>query len=394
MSGDQILRSLGALAFGLGAFTALRLGAAEILFEQDTVSSLKRAVSLQASFPEEAVAQRLSDLDPADAASYLNQIVRSINPRSSAAWIALGIGEEARGNHASAENDLRRAVAVDHQFEPAWTLANFYFRRGRRDAFWHWADRAVDLSVDRLAYSDLAPLLQLASGFESDPEKMLAHFSNAARLRPAYLNFLMAIGRLDAAHKVALDLTVDPATAPHLIDLADRQIHAGTPLAAIEVWNASSGLGRLDPGQDLVLSNGDLMRAPLNLGFDWRLMGGEGVEAGWKPSALDFHLSGSQPERCILLEQTIFLPPKRFRLHFDYKTGASPLRGLRWSLDDSISAEIPFTERWTEGIFDLPPMRGLHSLRLLYRREPGTTRAEGRIEIRNLRLNPVAGENP
>jgi len=383
------LRGVVAGLFSFAAFTAFRSGAAEIAFQQDTVASLQKAVFLQSTSPNEMVERRLGDLEPAQSGQHLERVVRFINPRSSAAWIELGLAEEAHGNAEAAESDLAQATQIDRQFLPAWTLANFYFRQGRGDAFWRWAARAVDLSVDRLAYSDLAPLLQLADRVEADPDKMLAHFPSAVRLRPAYLNFLIGSGRLNAAQKVALEMTADRTSAPHLLDLADRQIQAGNAAAALELWNASSGLGPLDPSAGRVLSNGDLLRAPLNLGFDWRLARLDGIDPRWRPSELDLQLSGSQPESCSLLEQTVFLPRKRFRLRFDYNTGAAPLRGLRWSLDDSVGREIPSSGQWTEDSFDLPLLKGLHSLRLVYRREPGTTRTEGHIEIRNLRLNLV-----
>jgi tetratricopeptide (TPR) repeat protein len=292
------LRSVVAGLFGFAAFTALRSGAAEIAFQQDTAASLQRAEFLQPASPNEMLERRLADLDPAQSGQRLERIVRFINPRSSAAWIELGLAAEARGNAEEAEGDLRQAAQIDRQFAPAWTLANFYFRQGRGDAFWPWAARAADLSVDRLAYSDLAPLLQLADSVEADPDKMLAHFPSAVRLRPAYLSFLMGSGRLNAAQKVALEMRADRANAPHLLDLADRQIQAGNPAAALEVWNASSGLGPLDPQAGRVLSNGDLAQAPLNLGFDWRLTRLDGVDPGWRPSELEFHLSNRNAAPC------------------------------------------------------------------------------------------------
>ena len=54
----------------------------------------------------------------------------SLNPRLSSAWIQLGLNAEADGNLPEAETDLLRAASVDHLYVPAWTLANFYFRRG------------------------------------------------------------------------------------------------------------------------------------------------------------------------------------------------------------------------------------------------------------------------
>jgi hypothetical protein len=178
----------------------------------------------------------------------------------------------------------------------------------------------------------------------------------------------------------------DRANDPYLLNLADRQLRAANTAAAIELWNIASGLGPIEPSAGRILTNGTLDRAPLNLGFDWRLGQAEGIASSWKPSELMFTFSGSEPENCVLLEQTIYLVPGHFRLRFDYLTRDAPAAGIRWSLDKTEGPLIEPSERWKEGAFEVPRTRGLAHLRLFYRREPGTTRAEGQIEIRNLRL--------
>src|SRR5208282_4476980 len=138
-----------------------------------------------------------------------------------------------------------------------------------------------------------------------------------------------------------------------------------------------------------ILTNGDLARAPLNLGFDWRLLETDGVAETWRPSELVFTFSGSEPEACAVLEQTLYLVPRHFRLRFDYLTGVLAPSGIRWSLDNIAGPLIEPSDRWGEGVFDIPRTKGLAHLRLIYRREPGTTRTEGRIELRNLRLESL-----
>ena len=113
------LRSVVAGLFGFAAFTALRSGAAEIAFQQDTAASLQRAEFLQPASPNEMLERRLADLDPAQSGQRLERIVRFINPRSSAAWIEIGLAAEARGNAEEAEGDLRQAAQIDRQFAPA-----------------------------------------------------------------------------------------------------------------------------------------------------------------------------------------------------------------------------------------------------------------------------------
>ncbi len=376
----RILSFGGVLFFGLAALAAIRLAVAETVLRQDTSEAIERAIAILGPTPVAAYEERRAEIDAPNARDALKHAVAA-NPRSSEAWIQLGMIEESGGNFASAERCLLEASRVDRQYLPAWTLANFYFRRANRALFWTWADRAA-----ALAYDDLRPLLQLCDQFETEPFRMLAHFGDARRLRPAYLDFLIGENRLNAAYEVAKGMRDDPANDPLLIDLADREVRAGNAVPAIELWNAASGFSPIKPPEGRVLTNGDLARAPLNLGFDWRLVATEGVAETWRPSELVFTFSGSQPEACVLLEQTIYFVPRHFRLRFDYLTGVAAPSGVRWALDDKAGPPIEPSDRWREGVFGVPRTSGLARLKLIYLREPGTTRTEGRIELRNLRL--------
>lgn len=371
----------GILFFGFAAFAALRLAVAETIFRRDTVDDVRRAIAIQETAPSAEFEERLAELDPANASDALERAVVA-NPRASAAWISLGLIEDNARDANAAERSLLRAAQVDHQYLPAWTLSNFYFRRANRELFWTWADRAASLT-----YDDFRPLLRLADQFEPDPDRMLRHFQDVRRLRPSYLSFLIGDKRLGAAQQVAREMSNDRANDPQLIDLADRQLQAGNAIAAIELWNVASGFGPLEPAAGRILTNGDLARAPLNLGFDWRLGQMDGVIQRWRPSELLFTLSGSQPETCVLLEQTIYLVPRNFRLRFDYMTGKVPPTGIHWALDNREGPGIEPSDQWREGQFDVPRTHGLAHLKLFYRRESGTTRTEGSIEIRNLRLD-------
>ena len=59
---------------------------------------------------------------------------------------ALGLAKERAGDFEGAARDLLRAAEVDRQYLPAWTLANFYFRRGDRPAFRNWVRRSAELA--------------------------------------------------------------------------------------------------------------------------------------------------------------------------------------------------------------------------------------------------------
>jgi hypothetical protein len=376
-----ISRLLVVVLCGMAALAAIRLAIAETLFREDTPAAVKRAIAMQGAFPSAPYLERLAELDPAQTRAALERVI-TMNPRSSAAWISLGMWEESAGDAGAAERCLLRAARIDRQYLPAWTLTNFYFRQGNRERFWEWAKPAAEL-----AYDEFPPLLGMCDQFEADPARMLEHLGDARRLLPAYLSFLMAQNRLDAAQTVARRMWEDRANDPYLIRLADRQLRAGNTAAAVELWNVASGLDPIGPPAGRILSNGNLAHAPLNLGFDWRLGQAQGIASNWRPSELIFILSGSQPETCVLLEQTICPVPGHFHLRFDYMTRDVVATGMRWRLEDRGEGPlIAPSERWREGVFEIPRSRRPAQLQLLYRREPGTTRAEGRLEIRNLRL--------
>ena len=377
---SRLLSGAGALLFGLAAFAAIRFAVAETIFRHDTSRAIRRAIVVQGSTSSAAFEERLAEIHALESREALERAVVA-NPRAASAWIALGLLQEGAGNFAAAERLLLQAARVDRQHLPAWTLANFYFRRANRRQFWPWAERTASLT-----YDDFRPLLRLCDQFEPDPDRMLAHFGDARRLRTVYLDFLIGENRLDAAQQVASGMRNDHANDPHLIDLADRQLRAGNADWAIKLWNAASGLPPIEPSAGKILTNGDLFRAPLNLGFDWRLVQNEGVAEIWMPSELVFTLSGSQPEPCVVLEQTIYLVSGHFRLRFDYMTRAQRPLGIRWALDNAEGPPIAQSDEWREGVFNLPRTQGIRHLRLFSRREPGNTRAEGRIELRNLRL--------
>ena len=346
--------------------------------------------------------EHLAELDPAPARAALGHAVEA-NPRSSSAWIALGLAAEREGDFPEAERSLLQAARVDRQYLPAWTLASFYFRRNNAPAFWPWAQRAAALSHD-----DVQALLKLCDLLEPQlqPGEVLDRLGESPRLERAYLDFLIRENRLGSAQQVARRILVAhaPIDTPRLMDFTDRQLHAGHVPAALEIWNAlaAARLFRFSPiGPSMPLTNGDLNSAPTGEGFDWRLPPAEGLNAEWHDSRLTFYFSGTQPETCAVLEQFLALDSRRYRLgvkyarsyrlRFEYSSAGMPSpTGMRWTLDSDEGSTLPPSETWrpAEWIFTGYP-ESTGRLRLVYQREPGTTRAEGRFEIRNLKLEAL-----
>jgi tetratricopeptide (TPR) repeat protein len=147
------------------------------------------------------------------------QAAVNLNPRLSSAWIQLGLNAEADGNLQEAETDLLGAARVDRLYLPAWTLANFYFRRGDPAKFWPWAERAA-----RLTFDDYRPLLRLAEALETSPQRVATRLGGSAPLLRAYLDLLIGAKRFDAAEQVAdlLAACHDPADRDRLAAFAER----------------------------------------------------------------------------------------------------------------------------------------------------------------------------
>lgn len=141
------------------------------------------------------------------------------SPRVISIALERGLELERDGNIASAERFLIEAARWDRQYQPAWTLANFYFRQGDTESFWKWAGRAAEM-----AYDNYRPLLRLACAIEDDPETIVARLGKRPKLVRALLDITIAEGRLDAAQQVGKMLAGfhDPADGPRLEALEER----------------------------------------------------------------------------------------------------------------------------------------------------------------------------
>jgi hypothetical protein len=377
------------LFFGFAASLTARLFTAEAVFERDTADAVRWAAL---SGNNATYYQRWADLEPARAQAALRGALKA-NPRASAVWIELGLMAEHSGDEAESARDLAQAAQVDRQYLPAWTLANYSFRRGDAAGFWPAAARAA-----ALAYDDLRPLLELCDRMEPDPGIALARLAGlrrSARLERAYLDLLIGKNRLEAAQAVARLMLARPSpeNTKRLTDFTERLIAAGGETPALEIWNGLGKFTKVGSPNGVVLTNGDFATSPSGAGFDWRLTAPPGLVARWNPSTLRFSFSGSEPEDCALLEQWIPLAVRRYRLSFEYQTAAMPAAtGLRWAITprDRAGYQSPGLASalsWQESRWSFAPEQaGLARMRFLYHREPGTARTDGRIELRHVRL--------
>jgi tetratricopeptide (TPR) repeat protein len=389
-------------ALGAGASWSVRLAWADYVFRLDTESSVGQAVALAPGSAEYHArwATLLEDTGREDAAgSELYEAVRA-DPQLAGAWIELGLRAENAGDATRAETYLARAGCADRMYATQWTLANFYFRHGQRDKFWHAAQRA--LRVGDVAAYDPAPLFRLCWKLTCDPATILERaIPNAGPLQARYLEFLMRENLTRAAKPVTQRVVAlgGEGDLGAVYEYCDRLITAGDACGALDAWNALCwrtlrGYRALAPKAGASLTNGDFANAPVEHGFDWRMPAAEGVtvERGGLPPRLWITLDGREPEACDLLQQVLAVAPARkYRLRFRYQTdGIGAPSGLRWRVSDVAGRAAIATdsgdlesEQETDGAmrFTVPAEVRLARLALVYRRAPGSTRIEGRVSL-------------
>jgi hypothetical protein len=383
-----VRRLLPAAFFLYGAAVAVRLGSAELFFRNGSLPQTQRALHALGATPNSSYIEHLADVDIARTEAHLRDALRQ-DPRLTRARIRLGLLEEQRGDISSAERTLLQAAHYDHQYLPAWTLANFYFRREDAASFWQWSRIAIQLSP-----ADDRPILRLASEWEPNPSALLARLEAGEQVAYPYLDLLTGAGRFDSAQKLARDLLGRPAVQEQrLLDLSVRQLEAGNVSWALEIWNAlAGGVGvRLNPDQGPLLP-ARVFEVRDGRGFHLKALTNPGVQAAWQSEGAVFSFEGTEPDLCFLLDQPFPAPQRRmrYRLHFEYK---SELTGVRWRLEDSESAALAANNNWqnNEWTTPVPPGKGRDGLRVLvlqlrYRRDAGTIPARGDFALRNLKL--------
>lgn len=329
----------GALALvvcaAVGLYWAVRYTIADWLSLDLDASDREHATKL---VPEAAVAWlRLADLRTENGLPPTAALRGALtaSPQRSDAWIQLGLDAEVRGDFAEAERDLIRAVAVDHDFVPRWTLANYYFRRGDKARVFQWAKKTLSWSN-----ADAIPMFRLCWTISQDSSEILnAAIPDDSDTLTAYLKWLSARD-LEAAAPVAARLIdqYPQDSAPSLFAYCDHLIDAERLTTAVALWNAMFAHGILQSGAEQTneLTNGDFHAAPVNAGFDWRMSVPAGMEATAAQPGLNLSFSGSQPDRAHVIDQIVLVQAgASYRLRYDFaSSGLEAGSGLRWGVID------------------------------------------------------------
>jgi tetratricopeptide (TPR) repeat protein len=389
----RILGSLSALLLlSLACFSSLRLAWADHLFQTATAPAVERAVQLAPGNARYLArwAALLENSAPLEAAL-------THNPRDAASWMELGLRAEAGGDLRKAERCLLQAARVDRQYNPRWTLANFYFRRGDLENFWLWAAQAAAIS-----YVDNTALFRLLWKAAPDPEQILSR-AIPPQLETSYLRFLLAENHLPALESAARRVAARAGRqdAPLLLAACDRLLDQRQFPSALRLWTLLCERELVpypapQPERGAPLTNGDFQTPLLSRGFDWRLdgPGGVSVTRADSPSGLRITFTGSQPEVCDVVSQFVpVLPAKQYRLRFRYRTShIAPGAGLRWRIfDPAAGADLAQhspdlaseQEIEQEALFSTPAETRMVRLALRYHRALGTTRLEGSTLLRH-----------
>jgi tetratricopeptide (TPR) repeat protein len=362
------------LVLAVAAVYSVRLALADAAFRRRTPQSVARALEI---LPDRASyllfrAQQM-DYDGENSTALLERAAR-VNPLSSAPRIRLGLAAEARGDLSGAEKWLLDAASVDRQFEPRWTLANFYFRRDRRSEFWNWIRAALDVS-----YGDRRLAFDLCWRMSPNAEEVLAQaIPDRHDVLATYLYYVMD-QRHEAVSPAAIKLVQlhDHSDVPELETACDLLIDGGKFTEARELWRQ---IGHRQTG---LIYNGDFATEPSGHGFDWRPSRAEGLSDVPLPGSHRILFSGRQPESTELLRQFVALQPgKTYSLHWEARTqGFVSPSGVEWTAGMARAALEP-AQDWHAGIMDFKAEAALMPITLAYHRPTGEARAEGSVEIR------------
>ena len=376
----RITGAIALLALAAAAWFSITFARADAEFGRHTPESVARAIQLMPRNTEYLAFHALQlDYEGEDSTPVLERIA-VLNPLSSAPRIRLGLAAETRGDFATAERWLLDAARVDHQFEPRWTLANYYFRRENAGQFWKGIRLALELS-----YGDRRPAFDLCWRISSDAAEILDRaIPDRHDVVSAYLSYVAVEHHIPAVLPGARKLASfhDPKDLPLLYAACDALLESGDE-AAVEIWTLT---GRPVP---YGVVNGDFAGPPLNHGFDWRLLDPGGVTFVNLPAppALRISMSGKQPESCDLLVQIMRLKAgARYVLQWEARTQALPaISGLEWRLENERAA-IVSSDDWRAGEANFVAHSHLPRLVLAYQRPSGEPRADGFLELRHVSI--------
>ena len=266
-------------------YLAARQGIAAWYFRQASPQAIQSAIKWDPQNPEyyDALAT-LTHLYAAGGNSpevvRLSEKATALSPYNAFYWADLGAAYEWSGRN----DDALRAFARSHALFPNspeinWKLANFYVRTGKiLDALRTLKGVLLeDPSKERQVFS-------LAANATADNQEILREmFPPSAPMLLDYLDFQIETNRMDPAAQtwatlLELKSPFDPARALPYLDALIQHEHLDH---LTEAWVALSTrfpqeIAARESKPNLI-TNGDFSFAPLNGGFDWRVIPVQGA---------------------------------------------------------------------------------------------------------------------
>jgi O-antigen ligase len=367
---------------------SFRTAWADVLYWRATPEAVARAADMR---PDRAEYQfALAQTDPDHSIPHLQRAI-ALNPFFTEARILLASQLEMRGDLAASEVALLELAHRDRLYAPAWALANYYFRAGRHEHFWFWARTAAQRSP-----GGIRPLFDLCFAVTSDAAIVLERVVVPRRIvEREFLAYLLEKSRLVDAHKAAMRIaeTASDQDRDDLLDYIDRALEGRGFDQAAAIWNrlCLRHLLPYAPSVPGTLVNGDFSRPILNRGFDWRA-GVPGcatvAQTHTDGAALVLFLSADRPESCEISHQFVRLAAgARYVFRFQYRTTELPdPTGVGWSMGENQKYEFRSSPDWTDAEWRWQASENRGRLALAYRRKAGSTRHEGTVLVRRVRL--------
>jgi tetratricopeptide (TPR) repeat protein len=391
---------IGVLLLSSAGFLAtLLLAVADYWIRTGDEPALRRAIRWTPWNPQPYLL--LTALDAANEERYLRRAAE-LAPHDAPIKIRLALALEMHGRLSEAEALLLTAAQDDQTLRPSWSLANFYFRRQRWAEFWEYARRGAAIK-----HADLSSLYDLCFRVRPEPDWVMRALEvklpdPARQLLEASVRNGLAAQSLGVAALAAQGPSEKQRVA---LQAAMKQaVEAGTTPGgslepAIGYWNLLEQQSRQRLGvigaRGIV--NGEFRGELAGNGFDWRLIRVDGVEAR-RGHGILLRLTGRQPHEFSLLRQlTPLRAGRHYRLHFRYRTDWNDMGSpARWRVDGVEGPPLLSNSRagdksWQEGTMEFTSKRDWAEVDLGVKREPGTVRSKGELEISRVWSEEVSG---